>query len=313
MRIQPRRHHASGDRNLWLDPAARRGRRSEGASPEPRRRLTLRAKLLVGALSLALAAGSLAWFSTTETFAEGRAQFDEMLALETISVEGSRRAEPDDLVTTSGLVAGTPLHEIDVEQVRLRLEAHPWVRSARVVRVPPAVVVLRIEERTPVAVAAEAGEEPWLVDADGLPFHAASPDDVSSLPWIESPHPIRLGEASSELGLAAALAEALRGSSLAEGAEIRIAAPSDPEGLSLLVEGLRGRVVLGAGDLADKLRRLERLRQERVALPETASAEVIDLRFADRAVLRRQAPPEAAQHSLGMPMGGASPPPGRRL
>ena len=123
--------------------------------------------------------------------------------------------------------------------------------------------------------------------------------------------PISERVATTELARGAALALALRGTTLAEGAEIHVAPPPDPDGLSLLVAGLRARVVLGHGDLSDKLRRLERLRA--AALPDTAGASVIDLRFADRAVLRSAAPPEAAQHALGTPAEGASSSTGRRL
>ncbi len=308
-----RRRPVPGDRNLWLDPAARRARRTAPAGDEPKRKLTRRARILLAVLGLAFAGGGAAWLEASGLLSRGHARLEEALALETVSVEGNLRTSPDELLAASGLVAGTPLPDIDVQDVRLRVEAHPWVRRASVVRVPPALVIVRVEERTPAAVTASAGGAPWLVDAMGIPFAPAAPDDVTSLPWISSPGPVLQGEATGELVRAAALAVALRDTSFADGAEIRVAPDSDPEGLSLLVAGLRGRVVLGLGDLADKLRRLEVLRRERVALPETAQVDVIDLRFADRAVLRSAAPDETARNILGTPEGGASPPPGRRL
>jgi cell division protein FtsQ len=303
------RRVAPGDRNLWLEPA---GKRRTPAATEPgrRRRLRLRAKLLLGVLVLAPAAAFAAWSAHTGFLPAQTARLDEALALQTISVEGNHRAAAADLVAATGLTAGMPLLGIDVEAVQAMVEAHPWVQRARIVRLPPSLVIVSVVEREPLAVAAEEGGEPWLLDAEGRPFAHAQPDDVSSLPWLAAPHPIREGVNSMELARGAALALALHGTTLAEGAEIHIAPPPDPEGLSLLVAGVPGRVVLGHGDYAEKLRRLEKLRA--AALPETAAAAVIDLRFADRAVLRSAAPPEAAQHTMGTIPGGTSPPPGRR-
>ena len=296
---------APRDRNQWLDRSARRGQ------AKPRRRLTLRARVLLACVALAAAFGISALAVRSGVVRLGASRLDEALALETISVEGNRRASAADIVAASGLTAGTPLPDVDVETVRALVEAHPWIQRARVVRVPPSVVIVSVVEREPLAAATAADGPPWLVDVTGLPFAPASPDDVASLPWLVAPHPISERVATTELARGAALALALRGTTLAEGAEIHVAPPPAPDGLSLLVAGLRARVVLGHGDLSDKLRRLERLRA--AALPDTAGASVIDLRFADRAVLRSAAPPEAAQHASGTPAGGASPSTGRRL
>lgn len=303
------RSGAVRDRNQWLEPGARR----RGApAPSPRRRpLTLRARILVAGLAIALVALLAFWAERSGRMLFMTAPLEGAFALETLSVEGNQRAAAAELVAASGLTAGTPLLDVDVDTVRALVESHPWVQQARVVRVPPSVVIVSVVEREPLLVAAAAGDTPWIVDATGLPFAPATPDDVASLPWLVAPRAVRDRVATTELARGAALALALRGTSLADGAEIHVAPPPDSEGLSLLVAGLRARVVLGHGDLAEKLRRLERLRL--AGLPEAAAAGVIDLRFADRAVLRSAAPPEAAQHALGTLAGGASPPTGRRL
>lgn len=294
-------HRAPRDRNQWL----------ERSRPRPRRRLTRRARILLGGVAAVIAAGLVAGAIRSGAFQLGASRLDEALALETISVEGNHRASAADLVAASGLTAGTPLPDVDVETVRALVESHRWIQQARVVRVPPSIVILSVVEREPLAVAAEAGGAPWLIDATGLPFAPASPDDVAALPWLVAPHPVAERVATTELARGAALALALRATTLADGAEIHVAPPPDPDGLSLLVAGLRARVVLGHGDLPEKLRQLERLRA--AALPETGTASVIDLRFADRAVLRGDAPPLAAQPTMGTPSAGASSPPGRRL
>jgi len=304
-----KRRHAAGDRNLWLGPGARR----QSAEPQarPRRRLQRRARLLLAALALGAAALLATWAVRSGRISFETTTLEGAFALGTISVDGNHRASAAELVAATGLTAGTPLLDVDVETVQAVVESHPWIQRARVVRVPPSVVIVSVVEREPLLVAAEEGGEPWLVDGTGLPFAPATPDDVASLPWLVAPHALRERVASTELARGAALALALRGTTLSDGAEIHVAPPPDPEGLSLLVAGIRGRVVLGHGDLAEKLRRLERLRM--AGLPETPAAGVIDLRFADRAVLRSAAPPEVAQHTLGTLPERASPSTGRRL
>lgn len=307
------RERLPADRNLWLEPTKKRVAR--GSAPPPpataKRRLTRRARVFLTMLAIlmVMAAGAVAIASGLVPL--NAASIDQALAIETVSIEGNRRAPAAELVAATGLEAGTPLHEIDVASVRTSVEAHPWVQRARVVRVPPSLVIVSVVEREALAVAAQDGGMPWLVDATGLPFAPAEPDDVASLPWIAAPQPVADRVPTAELARGAALALALRGSDLGLGAEIRVAAPPDPESLSLLVAGIPGRVLLSHDGLADQLHRLERLRA--AGLPETVAASVIDLRFADRAVLRSAAPPpEAAQTTMEAPSGGAPPAPDRR-
>lgn len=294
-----------GDRNQWLEPAARSTPRAS------RRRMTRRARILLTCLALAAAGLTGALAIRSGLVRLGASRLDEALALQTISIEGNRRANAAELVAVSGLTAGMPLPDVDVDTVRALVETHPWVQRARAVRVPPSVVIVSVVEREPLVVATGPDGPPWLVDATGLPFTPASPDDVASLPWLVAPHAVTERVATTELARGAALALALRGSTLFEGAEIHVAPPPDPDGLSLLVSGLRARIVLGHGDLSEKLRRLERLRA--AALPETTDALVIDLRFADRAVLRSATAPGLAQQAMGAPANGAHVSTGRRL
>ena len=254
--------HAPADRNQWLEPAKKRAARGS-ATPPPataKRRFTRRARVLLTLLAILVLAGAGALAVATGLVPLNAASIDKALAIETVSIEGNRRAPAAELVAATGLEAGMPLLDIDVASVRTSVEAHPWVQRARVVRVPPSLVIVSVVEREPLAVAAQDGGTPWLVDVTGLPFAPAEPDDVASLPWIAAPQPVTDRVPTAELARGAALALALRGSDLGLGAEIHVAAPPDPEGLSLLVAGIPGRVLLGTGDLADQLRRLERLR-----------------------------------------------------
>jgi hypothetical protein len=78
--------------------------------------------------------------------------------------------------------------------------------------------------------------------------------------------------------------------------EVRVAAPGDPEGVSLRLPGLAGVVVLGRESFDARLRDLARLIESQ---PEAAArAARIDLRFADQAVLRSEAAREGSQAAV---------------
>jgi hypothetical protein len=143
------------------------------------------------------------------------------------------------------------------------------------------------------------------VDGDGLPFADAEAADLAALPRlvpsvVSTPEGVTAPLAD---GLAAARALALAGR--AGGAQIHLGAPGDPDGVSLRLPRVAGRVVLGSGGFDAKLARLESLLA--AGVPGTQTAAAIDLRFQDRAVLRSPPPPDGAANSAGAP-GGARPP-----
>lgn len=301
-------------RQEWQRQAVEKRRARDAAPPsERRRRLSTPARRVLTLLGVAagLAVAAAATPAALRVVRAGAAWLhDDLLALRTVSVEGASRISATDVAAASGLVGGTSLLDVRPDAVAARLREQPWIADAYVLRLPPSRVLVAISEKVPRAVAmAGAGGSAWLVDERGEAFAPASPEDVSRLPHLVSTRfPVRPRSRSDVLASAVALERALARDGFASPVAIELPAPGDAQGLAVRLAETPARVLLGSGELDEKLGRLARLLEAR--LPETAAAGTIDLRFADQAVLRSPAFPEGAPRPAAAP-GGAPPRTGR--
>lgn len=89
-----------------------------------------------------------------------------LLAVHTIEVDGGRHVTRADVERVTGIGAGTAMMDVDQGRSAHRIEALPWVATARVARHWPTDVTVTLTERTPVAQV--GGGRSWaLVDATG--------------------------------------------------------------------------------------------------------------------------------------------------
>jgi len=197
--------------------------------------------------------------------------------LETVSVRGARHLSARAIAAASRVAPGAPLGALDRESVAARLAENAWIEQARVLALPGGRLLISVVEREPVAVL--AGEEPWAVDAAGFPFAPAPSAGLEALPRLVAAP----AAAPRELAQAVALMRRLPEVGLSTPLEVGIAAPEDPEGLSLRLPELAPRVVLGRDDLEARLADLIRVLE--AGLPELANATRLDLRFRGQAVL----------------------------
>ncbi|MHB8079270.1 MAG: cell division protein FtsQ/DivIB [Candidatus Krumholzibacteriia bacterium] len=246
--------------------SARRGRR-------PRRRL-----LWLLPLALVVTAGVLGgarWLLTAERFAVAR-----------IETGPYRFSDPARLEARLGAALGSNIWTgAGARRLAAELPGLPWVRAVRVARELPGTLRVEIEEWRPLlAVAPDssvgAGPGEFVLLADGrvepFPGHLPRPDlpllvgaRVQARPdggWRLAPD-----QADSVLALAAAVAET----------GIEGCAPVDfilagDDGLSLVLQGGRARLLVGGEEYAGRLRRFLALRNR---LPDGA---VVDLRFERR-------------------------------
>ncbi|MGH2830584.1 MAG: cell division protein FtsQ/DivIB [Actinomycetota bacterium] len=131
---------------------ARRGRRARRAVRVRRRRLR---RVVVALLTVgALAVGGTALVRSP------------LFALDGIEVSGTQTLTRDEVIAHSGLRLGMNVLSVDAGGVELRLEALALVADARVERVYPSKVRIRLEERVPAAAAKLAGGI-WLVESTG--------------------------------------------------------------------------------------------------------------------------------------------------
>lgn len=125
-------------------------------------------------LVLVVLAGILMWLA-----------FSPLLSISQVRTAGISASAANEILASNRVVAGTPMIMLRPKSVERALELDPWVRSARVHRGWPDEVIVRVDERIPVA---------WFQTADGwarrdiegvaVPGPGA-PDDT--LPWIRLP------------------------------------------------------------------------------------------------------------------------------
>jgi cell division protein FtsQ len=103
--------------------------------------------------------------------------------VQAVTLEGRNETAQREIVRMLGIKRGDLMLYVDVDEARARIEALPWVKSAEVRRVWPDRVVVRITERSPVAVWQKDGAK-TVIDADGHPIAGEDPDRFASLPLV---------------------------------------------------------------------------------------------------------------------------------
>lgn len=143
------------------------------AFPEPKGKRRKRNVLVVAATLVALVAALLA-----------AAIFSPVLAVDTISVSGTRLLTPAQVQTALEPLHGKPLPQITDEEVGRLLEPLVQVKSVSVEARPPSGLAVAVRERVPVALV-KRGKQYQLVDVEGIQL-AATADPVSvPLPVID--------------------------------------------------------------------------------------------------------------------------------
>jgi cell division protein FtsQ len=153
---QVRRAEAQRDRAAWksvLDAALR----------------TLAAAAMSAALSLG-AWETWNWATASEAFAVRQIRFSGLV-----------HAQEADLLARSGLQGGN-LFRMDLARAGRRIEAHPWVASARLTRRLPGEVLATIVEHRPAALVQLGGL--YVLDDEGRLFKRAAPEDGLDLPIV---------------------------------------------------------------------------------------------------------------------------------
>jgi len=212
-----------------------------------------------------------------------------------VAVQGAGVLSPQTVAAGAGALAGRSLHTIDPESIGRAITKEPWIESARTLRLPTGTLVVSIVEREAVArwhIDDSSAVE--LVDEHGTRFPGALEPG--------GPLPLVRGEADVTGELPDAALEILR--------ELKryAALSEDPNALTLNLPGLittdegllregASGYVLELGDAGPRALLGRRLFSQRVArlaalLGEdeatVQSAQLIDLRYADRAVLRTE-------------------------
>ncbi len=100
-----------------------------------------------------------------------------------VTVRGTRQTAHDDVLAAIGPVIGQSLLQISLQDVRTRVEALGWVKSASVTRLLPDGLHVSIRERMPAAIW-QIDRQPLLIDADGAVIREVGALEYSYLPLI---------------------------------------------------------------------------------------------------------------------------------
>ena len=240
-------------------------------------RRVLRVSVALGSIALVTAGGLLA----------GRILFEsQYFQIAAIRVEDHQRVGREEILALSDIRLGTNIFELDLETIGRKIEENSWIASARVQRVFPQEVVIRVTEREPRAIV-NLGYLYYL-DATGEVFKVLEPQDRLDFPAVTGIDRNFLMENAPEakrlMGQAMALLERVEERNLfgvKELSEIHIH-PAEGFTLYTFVGGVPIR--MGFGDFDCKLDRLEHIYPELQArLP---LLRYIDLNVADRVIVK---------------------------
>ncbi|MDH3681193.1 MAG: FtsQ-type POTRA domain-containing protein [Acidimicrobiia bacterium] len=203
------------------------------------------------------------------------------LDIEAVAVTGAQRADPQQIVTASGIEIGEPLVEIDLGRATGAVERVPWVAEATIDRAWNGSVTIVVVERVGI-VAIPSGTRHVVIDRTGQQLELVPERPPGFLPvsGVEAsgvPGQLVTDEAMSVValvdGLTPAVAEATRAIAVADGQLV----------LELTVGG---RANLGdLRDIDDKLAALETI----LVRVDLACLDVIDVRVPAAPTVRRTA------------------------
>ncbi len=177
----------------------------------------------------------------------------------TIDVAPTAHLDRPAIITAIGLDTPGNIFTFDTDAARDALLAHPWVATARVEKVLPETVIVRLEERRPSG--AVVLDAPYLVDATGRPFARVAAHEIAGLPLVTG-----LDRADFDADPDAAYERVRAALAVARRYQQSPLEARHPLGTVHLAPGDRvelmlgrTRVALGAGEFRDKLGRLEQI------------------------------------------------------
>jgi cell division protein FtsQ len=222
----------------------------------------------------------------------GAAYAYRTLPLRAVAVIGAVRADTAHVIHLAALPDSVVLSSLSPRLIEDRVQRHPWVRTARVRRLPTGTLEIRVEERAPAAlVLAADGRASHYLDPEGhvLPLAAGAVFDVPLLRGAVPDAPATRPVGDSNL---IELLEALDAAAPEEDALVSEVhyQRGDATLRTVPVSGHPALTVrLGAGAYARKLERLRAFYDQAVLTRPGHALHTIDLRFDGQVVTREAA------------------------
>jgi cell division protein FtsQ len=128
--------------------------------------------------------------------------YSPVLAVRTITVDGTKLLTPEAVQKALSGVEGKPLPQVSEQEVNELLKPLIQVRSATVEARPPSELLVHVNERVPVALLKQ-GDSFVMVDVDGVQLGATQDQSAVALPLIDA------GAGATNTGLFKAIAAVL--------------------------------------------------------------------------------------------------------
>jgi cell division protein FtsQ len=214
-----------------------------------------------------------------------RVMASERLRVARVEVRGSRFLSEGEVRELLGPAVGENILNLDIEALKSRLRASPWVADATVTRTLPDTLRVVVRERVPLALAEL--ERLYLMDGDGALIDIYGPRTAAfDLPIVRGLQRAELDERRRRAGIAGGLLRDL-GDLGAEVSEVEV---EDGGDLRVVLKGAGEVVRMDAPPYRTRLLTFLSLREElRARCPR---ALWFDLRFRDRIYVMQ--PPEPA-------------------
>ena len=210
-----------------------------------------------------------------------------LFVVKRVELEASGRPGPDEIRSMSGIRPGMNMLLLDTEEVSRRLETHPWIQHATVVKRLPDQVLIKVLKRKPAVLVGVQGCL-YYMDAEGKILDKVEPGGSLDFPMMtgleqDVEDARRCGD-GRDLQQALSLLRVLQATpALWSVSEVQI---DRSEGLSFVLEGFPVPVHMGWSGFPEKMIRFEK------ALPSLASQlngiECVDLRFSGQIVLKQR-------------------------
>jgi len=153
------------------------------AGVDPRAAVWIAAGIAGAAFLLAVAVGGARSLEHGLGGAAGRLTSALGFRLQTLTIKGGDAFSTPDIARATALNPGDPVLGVDLDQLRERVEAVGWVKSARVQRLLPDTIVVSVQPRTLLAVW-QHDNAASVVDAEGAVVPEAQPAVFTQLPLI---------------------------------------------------------------------------------------------------------------------------------
>jgi cell division septal protein FtsQ len=168
---------------------------------------------------------------------------------------------------------------LDIGSLRNRIEAHRWVKEARLRKIFPSTLKVEITERDPAAIL-KAGESLLMIDRDGVWLEQLTSREDANLPLLLDSDSFRDGY-QDKLDLAWKCLDAL---TPAQRLEVEALDLSEPGSVSLYTVGQTTRLILGSERFAERLAFIQSYKETMEG--QNGPLEYIDLRFDDRIIFK---------------------------